>query len=106
MVSDGDFDGDGQLDSSEVLAGTDPLDPNDCFRIEGVEARPQESRFVVQVSGKAGRFYTLEKTTSVSAGGWQALSSSAVLDTNQPLWLTNSAPLSGNAFYRVRVQKP
>jgi hypothetical protein len=101
-----DSDGDRQLDSSEAMAGTDPFDSNDFFRIERVEARPQASQFIVELSGKTGRFYVLEKTNSVSAGGWEAVSTSAVLSTNEPLFLTNSTPLSGNAFYRVRVQKP
>jgi hypothetical protein len=103
---DSDSDGDGQLDNAEALAGTDPYDPNDYFRIERAEAKPQASDFVVELSGKGGRFYTLEKSSSVPAGGWEAVSTSTVLSTNQPVFLTNSAPLAGNGFYRVRVQKP
>ncbi len=101
-----DSDGDGHLDSSEAMSGNDPFDSNDFFRIERVEARPLESQFIVELSGKAGRFYTLQKTNSLYPGGWEAVSVSAVLSTNRLLFLTNSTPLSGNAFYRVRVQKP
>jgi hypothetical protein len=55
-----DTDGDGLNDREEFLAGTDPSDPESCFRLSGV-FRQEEGSFVLSWNPVEGRTYRIFK---------------------------------------------
>ena len=101
-----DTDGDGWLDSDEVIAGTNPNDANDFFRVQEV-LTPPGGDAVVKFQGVAGRNYELQFSETLAAGSWVFVASL----TSAP---AGPAQLSDNdsgrrskpkGFYRVVVSQ-
>ncbi len=98
-----DTDGDGQSNLAEYVAGTDPASAADSFRVLGVSAAG--ANVTVQFTTVFGKHYVIERTPSLSAPAWTAVS--AILNGNgTPISVTDTnaqAPGSGPFFYRARV---
>jgi len=60
-----DLDGDGSSNGDEYVAGTDPSDPNDFFRVINLQDTPSE--FTVTWSSVVGRTYTVSWSTDLQA---------------------------------------
>ena len=92
---------DGISNLQEYLAGTNPNDSNDCFRITSFARNSTHNNVVLQWNARSTRYYAIQKTaaltnamvdfTNVPTAGW---SSQSFSDTN---------PAS---FYRVRAYRP
>lgn len=66
-----DYDGDGVSNFNEYLAGTDPFDKNDYFRVQqvsGLEAADDEGLFALTFEANAGRSYLIRETPSLEKG--------------------------------------
>ncbi|MCF7817719.1 MAG: thrombospondin type 3 repeat-containing protein [Kiritimatiellales bacterium] len=96
---DADSDGDGFPDWAEHVAGTDPTNPaENAFRVSS-------GGVPVQVDGKAGRLYSLQRTDNLLPTSWGTVETVGPLASNQTIAFTNGTP-STNGFYRVLVDLP
>ena len=99
-----DPDHDGQSNLSEYAAGTDPNNASDVLKVP-TTARTG-STFTLTTSGKAGRTYSLQRKTDLSAGTWDTLGTRGPLAIDDPVTLTDPAAPAGKAFYRIQVAAP
>jgi hypothetical protein len=104
-----DSDHDGQSDAAEYNAGTDPLDPNDAFRIDIGKAGGQAKVFFLarraQGPGYEGlsRYYTLQDTASFGSPVWAGVAGvTNIVGNNQEV---THFPVNGglNTFFRGQV---
>ena len=98
-----DPDGDGVRNLDEFTAGTDPNNPADFFRV--LATQRAESSFRAEVPGKAGRRYTLQRSSVPGGGPWTAVATAGPLAGAGPVLLTDPQPPDGRAFYRVAVER-
>jgi len=99
-----DLDGDGTTVYEEWIAGTNPLDPNDVFRIVSWEiVESGESRdLLVTVGGRAGRGYTLVESATLDTP-WNTVASTGPLASDQTVGLIWQAIPQVRAFVRAQV---
>jgi phosphodiesterase/alkaline phosphatase D-like protein len=97
----GDADGDGELNIDEYIAGTDPLDANDVFKV--TSSQKQGAAFSAEVQGKAGRIYTLQRSGTLGPDDWINVTSAGPLVADGPVNLSDPEAPPGRAFYRVGV---
>lgn len=107
-----DTDKDGQSDYTELVANTNPLKDNDRLDVNGIiEAPASGGRLDIGIAGRAGRAYTLQRSTDELTLGtgmtWQDVDTRAMLSVDTSLVLSDSSsPATSKAFYRVRVRMP
>jgi hypothetical protein len=94
----------------ELVANTNPQNPDDGFQANGITMQASEQGVELSEDGKAGRQYTLQRTTnqlSAAMVTWTNISSTAVLSSNASLVLTDlSPPKTSYAFYRIMITMP
>ncbi len=102
-----DPDSDGVSNFNEFVAGTNPLDAADRFRIVDVAYSPAGPVMTVTVAGNTGRHYTLQHTLTLDPASWTAADTQTATNDNQTVAL-HDASLSGStqAFLRVTVVYP
>ncbi|QHI70676.1 hypothetical protein [Tichowtungia aerotolerans] len=97
-AANGDADGDGFPDWAESAYGTGRLNPDDGgFRVQ--------SDLPLQLDGKAGLLYSLQRATSLLSNDWKNVEAAVPLTLNQPVVFTSGA-LGINGFYHVQVEFP
>ena len=90
----------------ELIANTDPLNPQDLFAVSSL-LLGNEGKVTVQ--GHIGRSYTLQRSTDAlgSAMTWSDITATGLLHADQNLLLNDpNPPFSPKAFYRVKVTMP
>lgn len=102
-----DFDGDGQTDRQEHLAGTDPGDRDDFFRIISRTYDLLTSEVWFTFTSKPNRLYSIQHNSSLS-GAWEdsnlgTITPSAGSTTSPDAVTFEAGP---TRFFRVGVHKP
>jgi hypothetical protein len=105
-----DWDGDGALNGAEFVAGTDPTDPDDRFRIGLVTIGPSLQRIELfglpgdAAYGVADRFYAIEECTPLLGASWAGIPAfTNVRGMASAIWYTNTAPATTPRYFRGRV---
>ena len=91
----------------ELVANTDPLNPQDLFAVSSLLLTSGQGN--VAVRGHIGRSYTLQRSTDNfgSSMTWSDIAATGLLNVDQNLLLNDpSPPFSPKAFYRVKVTMP
>ncbi|MBK8092253.1 MAG: hypothetical protein IPK32_09850 [Verrucomicrobiaceae bacterium] len=99
-----DFDGDGFTNAAEYAADTNPTLSSDFLKAENPQRG--ENTFSLSATGKAGRTYYLERSSTLNANSWITLTSNGPLTADGLVTLTDSASTGGAFFYRIRVTGP
>jgi hypothetical protein len=97
LAATGDEDNDGQTNADELIAGTDPLNPNSRFTIETILATP--SGFTLTWTPVPGKTYTVEAREDLSSGTWVPVATGLTNGT-----YTDSVISPFRKFYRLKVQ--
>jgi hypothetical protein len=71
LSREGDYDGDGVSDYEEYLADTNPMDPEDQFRILAYES--SENSSLLSWTSKPTRVYQAQSSSTLEAGEWRGL---------------------------------
>lgn len=99
--ADVDTDGDGFLDSEEAVAGTNPADPADFFRVQSITPSPAGT--VVNFNWVASRTYKIYYSQDLSPGSWSLIAT----QSNGPFTDTDATRTSrSKGFYQVTVSSP
>ena len=91
------------------VAGTDPEDPNDLFRVEITETNgPIEVAFFARRAegpgyGGTTRYYSLESQSLSGAGGWQEVAGVVDVAGNNQTVIHNTGSAEPTLVYRARV---
>ena len=101
-----DPDGDGVSNYNEFVAGTDPLNPGEAFRITSVDYSPTGT-VTVTVSGMAARHYALQRSFTLNPTEWvDAATQTATFDTQQIILQDSTLSGVDQAFLRVAISYP
>jgi len=94
-------------DGDEIIAGTDPLNPDECFKAAGVKAGGTSTYFTVYFDSLISRQYQMLSCSNLTAGSWQTVPGcekragingmDSMQDTNQPPY---------GPFYKIQVENP
>ncbi|MFP6864335.1 MAG: lamin tail domain-containing protein, partial [Roseibacillus sp.] len=98
-----DSDYDGALDGAEVAAGTDPLDQNSLFELTNLTRDPGTGFVIVTWSSIPGRSYTLQAKADLS-GPWVDVASGVVASGTSTSQFDTGASGQSRMFYRAYVE--
>jgi hypothetical protein len=101
-----DTDGDGLTDGDEVAAGTDPLDPDSCFRILAFAPQPPEGARL-EWSAVSNRLYRVQRSPAVSHELWSEVFAGIATNSRMACfdpWSNAPAPGTGPLFFRILVE--
>lgn len=98
-ATDPDDDNDGMADVDELVAGTNPMDPQSVFKVRNADF--PNSSFTLSFQSVSGKLYDLEYSTNLSVSNWNCLTNAlsitgGVLEVEDPVQ-------AGMRFYRLRV---
>jgi hypothetical protein len=94
-----DTDGDGLTNFQEFLAGTNPTDKNDLFRIEFINSDAAAAQ--LQFLARSNRTYSVQFKESLNAPAWLNLTNIAFRATNRIETILDLSPRIHGRFYRL-----
>ena len=97
-----DTDGDGQKNSAEAAAGTDPAQPGSGIRITAITSDANGVHLTFPT--EEGKRYQVQTAATIDGGTWTDLLAPHSPDGSGSLTVTNNAAGATGLFYRVRVQ--
>ncbi|MCE9614501.1 MAG: hypothetical protein K8T26_09510 [Lentisphaerae bacterium] len=102
-----DADADGLDDAAEFIAGTSPLNPDDCLAFTGLAVMTNGVALTLSWASKPNRLYAVEATSNLlSAAAWRDDGSGwrrpGTGDTSQAVVFVNAAPAT---VYRIQVRR-
>ena len=97
-----DTDGDGQKNSAEAAAGTDPSQAGSVIKISSVTA--DENGVHLTFPTEQGKRYQVQTAAALDSATWTDLGTPLAPDASGTLTATNNAGNATGLFYRVRVQ--
>ena len=100
-----DTDGDGQNDWTEAVAGSDGTSCSNIFSTQA-SCPDSGSGYVVRWASAAGRFYTLQKKTSLFESWADVPGQTNMPATGAAMSYTNPAPAADPEFYTIKVLRP
>ena len=100
----GDFDGDGQTDRQEFLAGTDPTNSGAVLRALTVTPL-NGGNVTILWSSVAGRNYSVQFKNNVEDSAWTTLVQNIRATGSTTSAVDNSASAATRRFYRVVLQR-
>ena len=103
-ADDNDFDHDGFTNAEEYAAGTNPTQAGDSFKVAGTSH--VGASFTATTSGKAGRTYVLQRSTTLAPSSWGTVDTIGPLSSDGSVSLTDAARPTDAAFYRIQVTGP
>ncbi|MEO5741087.1 MAG: DUF1800 family protein, partial [Vicinamibacterales bacterium] len=98
----GDSDGDGQINSAEAAAGTNPQQPASVIKITSVTVDGTGVHLTFPT--ELGKRYQIQTSMTLVSPTWTNFGTPLVPDASGSLTTTNSDPGAINLFHRVRVQ--
>lgn len=94
-----DADGDGLTNAQEYLAGSNPKDKSDSFKLEW--AKKDAASAHLQFLARSNRTYTVQFKDSLNAEAWLNLMTIAFRATNRVETILDPAPRAQGRFYRL-----
>lgn len=97
-----DEDGDGATNGEEAIAGTNPEDPTDYFRVTSTGISGEG--VVLTWSSKSGKAYAIQYSTTLLADSWIEIGSMSGSDTETQFTDTDPERLAApEGYYRIEV---
>jgi VCBS repeat protein/ASPIC/UnbV protein/Ig-like domain-containing protein/thrombospondin type 3 repeat protein len=97
-----DNDGDGITNAAEYLAGTDPLNPDACLKIESLTLEGSAQIASISFLAAACKTYSVLRRDSLDSGPWLRVADVPAMSANRLVEVNDSAAvISGQRFYRV-----
>jgi len=99
-----DYDGDGFVNWSEFIAGTQPTNADSYLRAQ-VEQHPGASNLVIRWNSESGRYYGISRSTNWPAGsGMQLIESNIVATPPENVYTDTVAASWQRYYYRIQVR--
>ena len=100
----GDPDEDGMNNYNELLAGTNPMEPNDVLQIDTIDLSDGTPNIIW--SSKPGVNYLIQYRTSLSdtSEGWKTSGSLRTAMESETTATDTSVDSGSNRYYRIRVK--
>jgi hypothetical protein len=99
-----DADSDGQSDSAEAIAGTDPNNAMDFLHVSSIKG--SSLGMIIEFDGVVGRAYEIEFSTDLAPNSWSVVGSKSTDEedsTVQYLHMNSGQTATTQGFYRARV---
>ena len=96
----GDFDGDGQTDLQEFLAGTDPTNTGSVLRVLALNLLGNGATKLIW-STAPGKTYRVQFKDSIDAGAWNYLPGAVVANATTATLVDSTPTADSHRFYRA-----
>ena len=96
-----DIDGDGQFNSAEAAAGTNPRDANDYFRTFNVSLSPTLDFATLSWRSVEARYYEIEKSTDLNSWTYASYQYGQSNQTTSSRTFSLNSPAQPKMFFRV-----